>query len=124
VALGGRIRQRRSERGWSANHLAQRAGVSSSYLSKLERDVAPRPSGEVLGRLAAALGTTIADLVGAEEGAPPPEVPPTLRAFADRVGLPEADVRMLARIAYRGEQPKTPEAWGFLYEALKRAVRE
>jgi hypothetical protein len=35
------------------------------------------------------------------------------------VCLPEADVITLARIEFRGEQPKTSKAWSFLYDAIK-----
>jgi transcriptional regulator with XRE-family HTH domain len=108
----------------SASELARRAGVSSGYLSKLEAGTAARPSGEVLARLASALGTGIPDLLELADPGPPPAVPDSLRRFAEREGLPTEDVRALAAIRFRGEQPKTPEAWGFLYEALKRAVRE
>ncbi len=66
MMLGDRIRQRRADTGLSAAELARRAMISTGYLSALERGQRPRPSAEVLDRLATALGTTIADLLGQE----------------------------------------------------------
>ena len=52
------------------------------------------------------------------------DVPGSLREFAEQEGLPESDVMMLARIEFRGEQPKTVDAWGFLYRAIKYSASE
>ena len=64
MALGDRIRQRRADTGLSAAELARRAAISKGYLSVIERGGSVRPSADVLARLATALGTTIADLLG------------------------------------------------------------
>ena len=122
--IGERIRQRRIEKGISAAELARRAGVSKGYLSEIETGQAPRPSGDVLYRLATALGTTMADLLGREVRAPATRpITESLRQFADEALLPAGDVEMLAQIRFRGEQPRTPEDWRFLYESIKRSIR-
>jgi transcriptional regulator with XRE-family HTH domain len=119
--VGGRIRRFREDRGLSLSQLAEKAGVSKGYLSALENDPsARRPSAETLYAVAAALGVTIADLLGrrllAEQAA---AIPESLLEFAAEAGLPEADVRMLASIHFRGEQPRTKERWRYIYTAIR-----
>ena len=122
MALGDRIRQRRADTGLSAAELARRAGISKGYLSVIERGRSVRPSGDVLARLATALGTTIADLLGQEVRPRAATIPPSLQQFAEAAGLPADDVEMLAQIRFRGEQPSTPDDWWFLYESIKRSL--
>jgi transcriptional regulator with XRE-family HTH domain len=57
----------RQNRGWSLQDLAQRAGVSRSMISKVERGEA-QPTAVVLGRLSGALGMTMTELVARAEG--------------------------------------------------------
>ncbi len=70
-----------------------------------------RPSGDVLPRLADALGVTITDIMGASQ--PPSEGDPryseSLQEFAADEELPEADLKMLAGIKWRGSGPRTKE---------------
>src|SRR5580704_8761091 len=47
-----------------------------------------------------------------------PEVPNSLREFADEEGLPEADLSMLASIRFLSEQPRTKERWRYIYTAI------
>ena len=79
-----------------------------------------------LRRVATALGVSVDHLAGDPGTWDPTElagVPASLKAFAERSELPESDVRMLARIHYRGRQPEEPEDWAHLYETIKRTVR-
>lgn len=122
MALGDRIKQRRNEKGITAIELARRAGVSKGYVSELESGHAARPSGDVLYRLATALGTTVADLLEQEVRPASREVPASLRQYAEESELPEDDVRMLAQIRFRGEQPATIEDWRYLYESIWRSI--
>lgn len=122
MVLGERLQQRRREKEMSAAELARRAEVSKGYLSELENGRAERPSGDVLYRLASALGTTVADLLGREVRPADRAINPALRQFAEAEGLPEEDVRMLAQIRFRGEQPATIEDWRFLYESIRRSI--
>ncbi len=64
---GRPLRRRREARGWSLKTASQRAGLSLSFLSALERGVSGA-SIATLQRLAAAYDTTLLDLFG-----PPPD---------------------------------------------------
>lgn len=122
MALGDRIRQRREDKEWSAIELARQASVSKGYVSELESGRAARPSGDVLYRLATALGTTVADLLEQEIRPVARDVSAALRDFAAESDLPEEDVRMLAQIRFRGEQPATKDDWRYLYESIRRSI--
>ena len=64
--IGGRLREVRLFRGLSQKTLAERAGISQTQLSKIERNVsAPRYS--TIYRLADALGVTPEWLLGLED---------------------------------------------------------
>jgi transcriptional regulator with XRE-family HTH domain len=119
--VGDRIRRYRDERGVSLNHLAQEAGVSKSYLWSLENEPsAARPSAQTLYAIAKALGVTMSDLLGRQLLTDAPdEIPDSLKEFAEAEGLPESDVRMLASIRFRGEQPITTKRWSYIYEAIR-----
>ncbi len=68
--LGRRVAFRREELGLTREELAARAGMSPGYLDYLEQHPAEVTVASVL-RLAAALGTTRADLLGEGVGMPP-----------------------------------------------------
>ncbi|WP_432825101.1 helix-turn-helix domain-containing protein [Dactylosporangium sp. CA-092794] len=72
--LAGRLAQLRLERGWSLEELAQRAGVSRSTLSRLERGEIS-PTAALLGRLCAAHGRPMSRLLAEVEPEPPQLVP-------------------------------------------------
>jgi transcriptional regulator with XRE-family HTH domain len=118
--LGQRLRRFREDRGWTQAALAEHAGVSKPYLSELEGGAGRRPSGQILLKLADALGVTVADLLGRQiVPAQEPDIPPGLREFARLRGLPESDTRMLAGIRFRGEAPRTPQRWEHIYNAIR-----
>ncbi len=123
MALGERIRQRRKEKQITAAGLARQAGISKSYLSAIEKGApTPRPSAEMLYHLATVLGTTVEDLLEKEVGPTSRAIPPSLREYAGEANLPELDVKMLAQIRFRGDQPKTAEDWRFMYNAIVRSI--
>ena len=62
ATIGGNIRARRQARGWKLRSLADRAEITVSYLSDLERD-RTTPSLPTLARLADALDCTTIDLL-------------------------------------------------------------
>ncbi len=68
AAIAGRLRVRRQERALSLDALAARSGVSKGMLVQIERG-ATNPSIGTLCRVAAALGTSVADLVDAAPAA-------------------------------------------------------
>lgn len=59
--LGASLRQRRTERGETLETVATRAGVSTQYLSEIERG-RKEPSSEIIAVVARALDTTLVDL--------------------------------------------------------------
>lgn len=78
--LGERIRERRSERGFTQEDLAARANVSAVYLSRVEQgntDVGL----DVMVRIAAALDVPIASLIS-EPGGEPVELSRKALTFA------------------------------------------
>jgi transcriptional regulator with XRE-family HTH domain len=64
-AMGIRIRELRKASRLSSTALAAAAGIAPSHLSQIERGES-RPSFTVASRIAAALGTTLADLAAVE----------------------------------------------------------
>lgn len=63
-----RLRAEREGRGWSLDDLAERSGVSRAMISKVERRESS-PTAALLGRLSAAFGLTLSQLLArAEQG--------------------------------------------------------
>jgi transcriptional regulator with XRE-family HTH domain len=119
--IGERVRAFRLERGLNLSQLALAAGLSKSYVSSIEAGDTPRPSGETLYAIAEALGVTMSDLLGRRLLTDPPvEQPQSLEEFARENRLPEADIKMLASIRFRGGQPKTKERWAHIYSAIRQ----
>jgi XRE family transcriptional regulator, master regulator for biofilm formation len=127
MALSDQIRKRRSEQGLSLTELARRSRISKGYLSQLENDPdGPRPSADILYRIAFVLGTSVGallekQLVSTEDELT--DIPEGLRTFALSEQIPEEEIKMLARIIYQGHRPHTSDDWKFLYESIKRSVR-
>jgi transcriptional regulator with XRE-family HTH domain len=118
-----RIRQRRQEAGLSCAGLARLSGVSTAYISQIERGInGERPSADFLARVARALGTSVDDLLGADPQPHQRALPPSLAAFAAEDDISIPDVRMLAGLHFRGQQPTTVAGWRFLFEAIKRSI--
>src|ERR1700732_1327333 len=85
-SLGERVRRRRKQLGLTAKELAQTSGVSPSYISHLERGRQDRPSLEVLGAIAVALGVSTSELLGEVlTVVPSVEAPPALAALAEEL---------------------------------------
>jgi transcriptional regulator with XRE-family HTH domain len=66
--IGGRVRQRRSERGWTLDQLAERSGVSRRMLVNVEQGSA-NPSISTLLRISDALGIGLPVLVDVDRSA-------------------------------------------------------
>lgn len=64
MPISQRIKQLREARGWSRTKLASLAGVSQGYLSDIENNKVRSPSGEVIAKIAGALGTSTDHLLG------------------------------------------------------------
>ncbi len=70
--VSDRIRARRTARGWTQEQLAEASGVQATTISRIERGRIV-PSLGALRELAAALETTMGDLVGESQGGETPE---------------------------------------------------
>lgn len=67
--IAARLLAERTSRGWTLEQLAERSGVSRAMISKVERGESS-PTATVLGRLSAAFGLTLSQLLAsAEQGA-------------------------------------------------------
>ena len=74
LRLAARLAELRTERSWSLDELAQRAGVSRSTLSRLERaEISPTTA--LLGKLCATYELTMSRLLAEVEPTPSPLVP-------------------------------------------------
>ena len=124
--MGQRIKQRREELQISLTQLSDKSGVAKGYLWELENensDKDVRPSAGTVFKIAEALGTSAADLLGKKiQQTSTPDIPDTLRQFAEAQDLTEADVEMLARIEFRGEKPETKDDWQYIYESIRRTI--
>lgn len=134
MSLATRLKELREAKGLSLDELATKAEISKTYLWELERDTSgeKKPSAKVLLKIAAALSTTIADLmslpsvrVQQEEV----EIPASLRDFQTRMeilGTPLSpdDLRDLAVMKFRGGQPQTVDEWNALYLVLNASSRK
>ncbi|HTB51112.1 MAG TPA: helix-turn-helix transcriptional regulator [Solirubrobacteraceae bacterium] len=119
--IGERVSLFRKERGLNLSQLAAAAHLSKSYISSIEAGETPRPSGETLYAIAEALGVTMSDLLGRRILTnEPTEEPASLLEFAHANHLPEADIKMLASIRFRGDQPKSKERWAHIYSAIRQ----
>jgi len=58
-SLGDRIRAFRSQRGWSQNELASRAGVKQPTLQRIEASKRQDPGFSIVARIAHALGISL-----------------------------------------------------------------
>src|SRR5579864_4704654 len=113
--LGERVRKRRRALGLTAKALAKAAGVSTSYISQVERGHQKDPSLPALRRLAEALSMDLHALLGAPAPITEPQpIPAALRDLADEYRLNDETVEMLAGISIEGHQPSNREDWHFL----------
>ena len=69
-SLAAAVLEARKARGLSGAALAERSGVSRAMISKVERGEA-QPTAALLGRLSAALGLTLSQLIARAEGEEP-----------------------------------------------------
>ncbi|MGH2391412.1 MAG: helix-turn-helix domain-containing protein [Chloroflexota bacterium] len=122
--LGERVRKRRKALGMTAKAVAKAAGVSTSYISQVERGHQEDPSLPTLRRLAEALSMDFHTLLGGHAFAvDETPVPTPLRELAIEFDLDDEVVRMLCSITIDGRQPWHREDWLFLLLAVRRACR-
>jgi transcriptional regulator with XRE-family HTH domain len=98
-AIGDRVERRRLARGWDQSELARRAGVSSSYVNRIEAGKYGRPSVAMLTKLAEALGCRLVDLTEPE----PAEMAPGLRGELQAMGVdPVTEAPLFEALAREG----------------------
>lgn len=129
MTIGKRLKTLREARGLSVQALAEASGVSAPYLWQIENGRKSNPSGQALRRLATALGTTVAELLGEPLEIPEKTVsslPPALRRLVRRRGkaldMRQEDVEMLRRVHFRGRLPASEEDWELVFLFLKRLL--
>jgi transcriptional regulator with XRE-family HTH domain len=66
-SLAHRLQLSRSDLHWEQEELAEKSGISRSYISKLERGYVTNPSVDVIFSLADALGVSVQYLLGLTE---------------------------------------------------------
>lgn len=121
--LGRQVLLRRKDLDLTQGELAEQAGISRNYVSLIERGEARNVSVNVLHGLAAALGTTPAELSG-QAGWTDTRIPPALRELALKEELSFGVVDRLARIPMRGREPQTVEDWERLYDSVRVFLEE
>jgi transcriptional regulator with XRE-family HTH domain len=107
-ALGSRIVERRSARGWKQRELARRTGIEPGRLSRIERGLAA-PSLDEVARLKDAFGGSVDELLFGEAPAGPEGSLDQLARDIDRLGS-RGEIAVLRRLfqllvrGYRQEQ--------------------
>ena len=84
--MGGRLRALRTRKGISLREVADKCGVSISFLSLLERGLT-NVAIDKLQRIAMAYGTTIGELVAPEVDIPQRRVKPAGRPYLEAAGV-------------------------------------
>jgi len=133
ATTGDRIRERREDRGWTQEKLADEAGISKGFLSDLENNKR-NVSAEYALRIANALGVSLDYLIRGEVTQrdverSPVSIPPELSAAAQELNLSYAETLTLLdaheavvfRRRLRGSPAQTAEDWKRLHEAIKTA---
>lgn len=120
--FGERVRERRMQEGLSQGKLAGKVDISRNYLSQIERGEATNLSWQLVERLTTILG--LKEERTEEAPLDRAALPAGLSEFAQTANLPEDDIRMLARLQYRGRQPTSPTEWRILYNVIKAAIGE
>ena len=133
-SVGERIKKRRNDLGWTQDVLAQKAGISKSFLSDLEngkRNV----GADTLHDIARALSLSLDYLMTGKEGEAEPtsevQIPSSLAAFAARAGISFRQALMLLDmqqqiIAHRSSIKKESldnVDWQKFYEAVKEFLQ-
>lgn len=117
-SFGDRVREQRKAQKLSQQELAKQVGISRNYLSEIERGESTNLSWQVREKLSRILGLES----GQAQTAETISLPAGLAEFAAANKLPPDDIRMLAGLQYRGQQPATPEKWELLYNVIKMTV--
>lgn len=127
--VGERIKKRRTELGWTQDQLAQKAGISKSFLSDLENGKRSVSADNLLD-IARVLNLSLDYLMKGEESETKPvevQIPASLAAFAEEDGLTFKQAIALLRmreqiVAHRSSTKKEGLGkvdWQKFYEAVR-----
>lgn len=103
--IATRLQSLRKTQGLSLEQLANNSGVSKAMISKIERQDSS-PSASLLGRLAASLGVSLAQLLSEENPQPAP-----LRPQANQEVWQDPDIGYLRRQVTAHEKMVRPNWW-------------
>ena len=134
TSVGERIRGRRAELGWTQDQLAQKAGISKSFLSDLENGKRSVGANNLLD-IARALGVSLDFLMtgtASQDQRSEVPIPASLARFAAEEGLTFRQTLMLLEmqnqiVAHRSAKKKDSlEAvdWRKFYEAVKEFLED
>ena len=140
ATLGRRIADCREQLGWTQKQLAERAGLSVTFISEIEND-RRSPGTEALLALADALGSSLDYLVKGATQPPPPRrallIPAELAEAADEERIPVSIAVDLVRwnemvVARRSRGGQADQAgyapskddWKAIYQAYRRLSGE
>lgn len=73
--IGNNICEIRKQRGYSLSMLAERAGISKSYLSNIERNLNKNPSIQVMKKIAAVLDVDLKILIKTDDSEETQQIP-------------------------------------------------
>ena len=73
MTVGEKIKELRMVRGWNAETLAGKCGVSPATIYRYENGSTKDPSTSALRKIADALGIDVSALIGSSDGAPAPD---------------------------------------------------
>ncbi len=106
--LGRRVAERRHELGLTIDEVAERSGMSPTYIRLVESSPSPQPSQAALWRLAAALETSVAAISGSGMEVPPGRGGPSDKPSLDRLTIEECRAMAapggVGRFVYADEQ--------------------
>ena len=128
--VGERIRKRRNELGWTQDVLAQKAGVSKSFLSDLEngkRKVGADTLYDIARALSLSLDYLMTGTVGETEPHSEVQIPAGLASFAAQAGISfrqaltllEMQQQIIARRSSTKKENLDTVDWQKFYEAVK-----
>lgn len=134
ATVGDRIKKRRIELGWTQDQLAQKAGISKSFLSDLENSKRS-VSAENLLDISRVLGASLDFLMTGEasdDQVPDVPIPATLANFAAEEGLSFRQTLMLLDmqkqiVAHRSVKKKDrleSVDWHRFYEGVKEFLED
>ena len=134
ASVGERIRERRAELGWTQDQLAQKAGISKSFLSDLENGKRSVGANNLLD-IARALGVSLDFLMtgtASQDQRSEVPIPASLARFAAEEGLTFRQTLMLLEmqqqiVAHRSAKKKDGldgVDWRKFYEAVKEFLED